>query len=76
MKKVTITALVPDDTNQNDLKTWVKGCPFSLAGNQTIIWENIPEPAKEAQTITAADVGTLEAGDLDHAPAKTSSEAA
>lgn len=56
MKKVTITALVPDDTNQNDLKTWVKGCPFSLAGDQTVTWENIPEPAKEeAQTEAAND---------------------
>lgn len=46
MKKVTITAIVPDDTNQNDLKTWVKTCPFSLEGGQTVTWENLPKAAE------------------------------
>lgn len=67
MKKVTITALVPDDTNQNDLKTWVKGCPFSFEGGQTITWENVPNPEgeKEPQSIDAGDVGTVEGAGLD-----------
>ena len=44
MKKVTFTALVPDDTNQNDFKTWLKSCPVSFEGGQTISWENVPAP--------------------------------
>ncbi len=48
MKKVTITALVGDDTNQNELKNWVKTCPFSFEGGQTVTWENVPEPEKAA----------------------------
>lgn len=60
MKKVTITALVPDDTNQNEFKTWLKGCPFSFEGGQTVTWENVPDTEKEVQTITAGDMGTLE----------------
>ena len=52
-KKVTITAIVPDDTNQNQIKDWVKACPVSLAGDQTIHWENLPEPEKaEAEAAT------------------------
>jgi hypothetical protein len=44
MKKVTITALVGDDTNQNEFKNWLKSCPFSFEGGQTITWENVPAP--------------------------------
>lgn len=45
-KKVTITAIVDDETNQNEFKNWLKTCPFSIDGGQTIAWENIPEPEK------------------------------
>lgn len=48
MKRVTITALVGDETNQNELKTWLKSCPYSLEGGQTIAWENLPNPAAPA----------------------------
>jgi hypothetical protein len=44
VKKVTITALVSDDVVQNELKNWVKTCPYSLEGGQTVTWENIPDP--------------------------------
>ena len=46
LKKVTFTALVPADTNQNEFKNWLKSCPVSFEGGQTIAWENIPEPPK------------------------------
>ncbi len=45
MKKVTITVFVNDDTNQNAFKDWVKTCPFSKEGNQTILWENLEADA-------------------------------
>lgn len=53
MKKVTITALVGDDVNQNEFKNWLKSCPFSFEGGQTIAWENVPEPKKEEQDAPA-----------------------
>ena len=46
MKKVTFTALVPSDVPQNEFKNWVKSCPFSFEGGQTIVWENLPEGDK------------------------------
>lgn len=55
MKKVTFTALVGDDTNQNEFKTWLKSCPFSFEGGQTIAWENVPEPKKEEPATEGAN---------------------
>ena len=55
MKKVTITAFVDDNTNQNDFKTWLKSCPFSFEGGQTIAWENIPGPEKSETEAPAAE---------------------
>jgi len=46
-KKVTMTLIVSGDTNQNDFKNWVKSCPFSADGDQTVHWENIPDPVVE-----------------------------
>lgn len=41
MKKVTCTFLVNDDTNQDSFKSWVKTCPYSKEGNQTVTFENV-----------------------------------
>lgn len=59
MKKVTIEVTVSDETNQNELKNWLKSCPFSFVGGQTIKWENIPnpEPPKEEAKATEAKAG-------------------
>lgn len=52
MKKVTFTALVGNEVNQNEFKNWVKSCPFSFEGGQTIAWENVPDPEKAPEPET------------------------
>lgn len=42
-KKVTLTFIVDEDVNQNDFKNWVKSCPFSHEGGQTLAWEHIED---------------------------------
>jgi hypothetical protein len=50
MKRVTVSFIVNDDTNQNAFKDWVKSCPYSQDGDQALKWENIEDPAaKEAE---------------------------
>lgn len=55
MKKVTITALVDAETNQNDFKSWLKSCPFSIDGGQTIAWENVEVDAPADESAQAAE---------------------
>lgn len=40
-KAATLTIIVDDDVNQNDFKNWLKSCPFSEAGGQTITWSTV-----------------------------------
>lgn len=49
-KKVTITAIVSDDVNQNEMKNWLKTCPYSIEGGQTITWENLSTSEAAPQT--------------------------
>lgn len=53
-KKVTMTFIVDADVNQNEFKNWVKSCPFSADGDQTVTWENLnpPSPAAAAGEVT------------------------
>ena len=46
VRRVTATFIVPEATNWNDLKNWVKSCPFSQPGDQTLGWDvvQIPNP--------------------------------
>ncbi len=52
MKQCTIVIKCGDDVNQNDFKSWLKTIPpeVSKPGDQTITWENIPEPKEEDPT--------------------------
>lgn len=49
LKRATITVTMDQEVNQNDFKNWLKSCPVSFEGGQTITWENLPsdEPAAE-----------------------------
>lgn len=41
-KKATLSIIMDADANQNDFKNWLKSCPFSFEGGQTVTWENLP----------------------------------
>lgn len=40
-QKVTVTFELNDDVAQNDLKNWVKSCPHSPEGGQTLKFEAV-----------------------------------
>lgn len=51
-KIATIKLIVSADVNNNDMKAWVRTCPFSAEGDQTVHWENIPdEPGSDQPVI-------------------------
>lgn len=50
-QKVTVTAEVDDSVNQNNFKDWLKTCPVSIDGGQTITWENLPTESVQADTV-------------------------
>ena len=54
-KRATISLIVDADVNQNEFKNWLKSCPFSAQGDQTIQWENIaPVDSNVGETVEEA----------------------
>lgn len=53
LKKATITLIVDDEVSQNEFKNWLKSCPFSYEGGQTVTWEKIPLPGAAAEDVAA-----------------------
>jgi len=50
-KKVTVTLELNDSVAQNDFKNWIKSCPFSPEGGQTLVWEYL----KETKTVEVSE---------------------
>lgn len=53
-KRATISLIVDADVNQNEFKNWLKSCPFSAEGDQTIQWENLATEGEAADESQAA----------------------
>ncbi len=41
-KTVTVSYLIPDYVPDNEVKNWVKACPFSPDGGQNLTWDYTP----------------------------------
>ncbi len=61
-KTVTITMTLNDDVVENEVKTWVKSCPFSPQGGQTVTWKNEPDPEPPATKGTSNGKKTRKKG--------------
>lgn len=42
-KKVTVSFIMDASVNQNEFKNWVKSCPVSHEGGQSLTWENLDQ---------------------------------
>ncbi len=43
-KTATVQITVDQETNENQFKDWLKSCPFSFEGGQSVQWT--PEPVQ------------------------------